>query len=155
MNRLLCDSLLIVDDNEAALRVTSSLFREEGYKVFSCAYPREAINTLKCIHVDAVLSDIRMPEITGIQLLHEIHGIDPEMPVILMTGYAELDMAIDAVKKDAFDFVTKPYEPEYLIGSIKRAVDFRKNQQIERNGKTCLKQTSSRKRRNCPTPYSK
>jgi putative two-component system response regulator len=138
MGRLFRDSLLIVDDNEAALRVTSSLFREEGYEVFPCGDPREAINKIKCIDFDAVLSDIKMPEISGIQLLNEIHNIDPEMPVILMTGHAELDMAIDAVKKDAFDFVTKPYQPEYLLNSVKRAVDFRKNRQLERNGKSLL-----------------
>ena len=79
-----------------------------------------------------------MPEISGIQLLSRIHDIDPEMPVILMTGYAELDMAVTAVKKDAFDFVSKPYEPEYLVGSIKRAIHFRKQRQFENNTKDRL-----------------
>jgi len=134
MSRFVQDSLMIVDDNEAALRVTSLLFREEGYEVISCSNPREAINKLKNLDIDSVLSDITMPGLTGIQLLHEIHRIDPEMPVILMTGCAELSMAIDAVKKDAFDFVTKPYEPEDLVRSVKAAVDSRKSRQLEKYG---------------------
>lgn len=138
MGRLFRDSLMIVDDNEAALRVTSSLFREEGYEVFPYGNPREAIAKIGVIDFDAVLSDIKMPEMTGMQLLNRIHTIDPEMPVILMTGYAELDMAIDAVKKDAFDFVTKPYQPEYLVDSIKRAIEFRKSRRLEKNTKDLL-----------------
>ncbi|MDH4161374.1 MAG: response regulator [Nitrospirota bacterium] len=132
------DSILIVDDNEAALRVTSSLFREKGYEVISCGDPREAVDKLQCIDFDAVLSDIKMPGLSGLQLLNEIHAVDPELPVVLMTGSAELDMAIDAVKKDAFDFVTKPYQPDYLLDSIKRAVDCRKNRRLEKNGKSLL-----------------
>ena len=138
MSRLLRDSLLIVDDNEAALRVTSSLFREEGYKVMSCSDPQEALNKIGIIEFGAVLSDIKMPEITGLQLLDRIHAVDPDMPVILMTGHAELDMAIDAVKKDAFDFVTKPYHPEDLTSAVKRAIDFRKTRQADKIGKAML-----------------
>lgn len=138
MNRAYRDSLLIVDDNEAALRVTSSLFREEGYNVVPCGNPQEALGKICVTNFDVVLSDIKMPEITGIELLKRIHDIDPDMPVILMTGYAELDMAIEAVKKDAFDFVTKPYQPVHLIGSVKRAIDFRKAKQADKLGKAML-----------------
>jgi len=138
MSGLLRDSLLIVDDNEAALRVTSLLFREEGYNVVSCEDPQVAINNICTEEFDAVLSDIKMPDITGIQLLNKIHDIDPDMPVILMTGYAELDMAIAAVKKNAFDFVTKPYHPEELMSSVKRAIDFRKARQADKTHKAIL-----------------
>lgn len=138
MNRVSRDSILIVDDSESALRVTSCLFREEGYEVVPCRDPHEAINKLRAADFYAVLSDIKMPELTGIQLLHKIHAIDPDMPVILMTGHAELDMAIEAVKKDAFDFVTKPYKPEDLVSSIKRAIDFRKTRQADKLDKALL-----------------
>ncbi|HYA88058.1 MAG TPA: HD domain-containing phosphohydrolase [Nitrospirota bacterium] len=145
MGRFVRDSLLIVDDNEAALQVTSSLFLEEGYNVVPSADPLDAINKMGVINFDAVLSDIKMPGMTGLQLLNKIHAIDPEMPVILMTGYAELDMAIDAVKKDAFDFVTKPYEPAYLVRSIKRAIDIRKHRQFEKNTKDMLETVVKKK----------
>jgi putative two-component system response regulator len=138
MNGLFRNSLLIVDDNETALRVTSSLFLEEGYNVVSCGDPKEAINKIYTGEFDTVLSDINMPEITGIQLLNKIHNIDPNMPVILITGYAELDTAISAVKYDAFDFVTKPYCPEDLISSVKRAIEFRKARQADKIGKAIL-----------------
>jgi putative two-component system response regulator len=133
MGRFFRDSLLVVDDNETALRVTSALLREEGCDVVSCNDPREAIRNIGVIDFDAVLSDIKMPGITGLELITRIHDIDPELPVILMTGNAELDMAIGAVKKNAFDFVIKPYEPEYLVHSIKRAIDYRKNKKCEKN----------------------
>ncbi len=138
MSRICRDSLLIVDDDECLLDVVSSLFREEGYDVWSCDHPQKAIDKMERLEFDAVLSDIRMPEITGIQLLNKIHEIDPEMPVILMTGYADIDMAVKAVKEDAFDFVIKPYQSEALLQSIKRAVAFRKNRKIDKDSKHLL-----------------
>ena len=145
MSTLCRDSLLIVDDDEFSLNVTSTLFREDGYTVCTCGNPHEAIDKIERLEFDAVLSDIRMPEITGIQLMNKIHEIDPEMPVILMTGYADLDMAIEAVKEDAFDFVTKPYEPKCLLHSIKRAVAFRKSKKVDRESKHRLENAYKQK----------
>jgi putative two-component system response regulator len=71
--------------------------------------------------VDLILTDIKMPGISGIQLLDKIHAIYPKMPVILMTGYAELEIAIDAIKRGAFDFIIKPYNPDYLLHTIVKA----------------------------------
>jgi putative two-component system response regulator len=138
MGRIYRDSILIVDDDESSLSVTSSLFHEEGYDVWPCGDAQEAIDKIVRFEFDAVLSDIRMPEITGIELLSKIHGIDPEMPVILMTGGADLDLAIEAVKQDAFDFVTKPYQFEHLLHSIKRAIAFRKTKRIDKDSKNLL-----------------
>ena len=65
-----------------------------------------------------------MPNVTGIQFLEKIHSFHPDLPVILMTAYAELDLAIDAIRKGAFDFIMKPFKAEHLAHSIKRAVDY-------------------------------
>ncbi|MBM2839165.1 MAG: response receiver-modulated cyclic diguanylate phosphodiesterase, partial [Deltaproteobacteria bacterium] len=90
---------------------------------------------------DVVLTDIMMPNVSGIQLLEKIHNLDKEIPVILMTAYPELDMAIDAIKKGAFDFITKPYKYEHLISVVAKAVKYNRAIQMEKSYKHLLEET--------------
>ncbi|MEE9524348.1 MAG: response regulator, partial [Thermodesulfovibrionales bacterium] len=124
MQNKLIDSILVVDDDETALDVTVSLLEETGYSVIPCSDGIEAINKIKEENVDVVLSDIRMPNISGIDLLKKINDYNSDVPVILMTGYADLDIAIEAIKRGAYDFITKPYQLESLQHSIERAVRY-------------------------------
>jgi signal transduction histidine kinase len=71
-----------------------------------------------------LLSDIFMPETSGLKLLDEVHSLYPELPVILMTAYAKTDIAIDAIRKGAFDFIEKPFNMELLLHSVKRAIRY-------------------------------
>ncbi|HDH52915.1 MAG TPA: response regulator, partial [Nitrospirae bacterium] len=107
--------IIIVDDDPDVLGSLSELLAEYGYPVIPCRSGEDAISQLLNNNTSLILTDIRMPGISGIDLLEKIHAIYPNMPVILMTGYAELDLAIDAVKRGAFDFITKPYNTEYLL----------------------------------------
>jgi putative two-component system response regulator len=70
-----------------------------------------------------------------------IHTIDPQVPVVLMTAYAELDVALDAIKKGAFDFITKPFKPEYLQHTVEKAVKYAGLIQMEKDYKKTLEQT--------------
>jgi putative two-component system response regulator len=133
--------ILVVDDDPFTLESTALLISEFGYRVTSISRGRQALDVLRSDPVDAVLTDIKMPEMTGIELLEQIHTEEPEMPVILMTAYAELDTAVDAIKKGASDFLIKPYRPLQLNHSLKKAVDFRRLRQIERDYKKMLEQT--------------
>ena len=84
------------------------------------------------VSIILILSDINMPGMTGIELLGMIRLRDKETPVILMTAYAELDMAVSAVKNGAYDFIIKPYQPHYLLHAIEKAAQFRRLRILER-----------------------
>ncbi len=88
-----------------------------------------------------MLTDIKMPDLTGLELLEQIHIEDPELPVILMTAYAELDTAVEAIKMGAADFLIKPYRPLQLNHALKKAVDLQRLRQIERDYKKTLEET--------------
>ncbi len=135
------NNLLIVDDDPYVLESLSSLLTEFGYTVSTCQNGREAFEKIKELRFDVVLTDIKMPEVTGIELLRHIHIIDPQLPVILLTAFAELDVAVDALKRGAFDFITKPYNPEYLVHAVDRAVKYTTLIEMEKNYKVMLEET--------------
>lgn len=133
-------SVLVVDDDAFGLNSASLLLKECGYLVAACSNPEDAGARLRKERFDVVLTDIKMPGMTGIDLLEKTHAIDREIPVILMTGYAELDTAIEAIKKGAFDFIMKPYNPEYLAYSVKKAIDYHRLMEMQKNYKYRLEQ---------------
>ncbi|RJR16717.1 MAG: response regulator [Nitrospiraceae bacterium] len=114
-------SIVVVDDDPYVLDSVSKLLVESGHLTIACRSGEEAVLQTLRNEVDLVVTDIKMPGISGIQLLDKIHSIYPKMPVILMTGYAELEIAIDAIKRGAFDFIIKPYNPDYLLHTIVKA----------------------------------
>lgn len=121
MDKKVPTNILVVDDDPGLLESTSLLLIKQGYKVTSCGNAHEALTKIQENKIDVVLSDIRMPEVSGIELLKKIRKINAGLPVILMTAYAGLDTAVDAVKEGAFDFLIKPAPPDYLLHSIKKA----------------------------------
>lgn len=133
--------IMIVDDDPFTLESTSMLIREFGYQVIACPGGKSAMEKLRQESVDAVLTDVKMPDISGLDLLKQIHIEEPEMPVILMTAYAELDTAVEAIKMGATDFLIKPYRPLQLNHSLKKAVDFRRLRKIERDYQKTLENT--------------
>lgn len=140
MNGDACGSVLVVDDNGFVLESTALLLKDRGFMVFPCKSAFEAMEVMHGKRVDAVLTDIKMPGASGIKLLEQIHRIDRELPVILMTAHAELDVAVDAIKRGAFDFIIKPYKPEHLYHSIKKAVKYSRLFEMERNYKRKLEE---------------
>jgi putative two-component system response regulator len=92
-------------------------------------------------NVHVVLTDIMMPEVTGLQFLEKIRSFNSEIPVIMMTAYAELDMTIDAIRKGASDFLLKPFKPEFLAHSVRKAIDHYRLKQLEKNYTGTLEKT--------------
>ncbi len=118
--------ILIVDD-EQSIRVTLSEFlKSEGYDVISACDFQSAIELYGKIDFDIIVTDIIMPRQTGSDLLREIHGINPNIPVIMMTGDPNLETAIEAVKLGAYDYLSKPIELKELFLSISKAAGFKK-----------------------------
>jgi len=134
-------SILVVDDDPYVLESVSMLLKELGYSIETCSNASDAIDTFSRKKFDAILTDIKMPVMTGIELLEKIRNINKEIPVIMMTAYAEIDAAVAAIKNGAFDFIIKPYKPEYLLHSIEKAVKYSGLLQIEKNYKQILEET--------------
>ncbi len=141
------NKLLVVDDDAYVLESISSLLKEFGFDVVTCRNAVDALERVKKNRFDVVLTDIKMPVITGIELLQRIHTENPQLPVILLTAFAELEMAVDAIKRGAFDFITKPYNPEYLVHSVEKAVKYTRLMQLEQNYKGMLEDTVRKRTR--------
>jgi putative two-component system response regulator len=135
-------AILVVDDDPSVLEFISSLLRTFGYLVFPYGNATDAVMKLQGKNnVRVVLTDIMMPEVTGLQFLEKIRSFNSEIPVIMMTAYAELDITIDAIRKGAFDFLLKPFKPEYLVHSVKKAIDHYRHKDLEKNYTSTLEKS--------------
>jgi signal transduction histidine kinase len=136
-------SVIVVDDDADALKITSLVLNKKGYSTSPCGSAGEALDVMQKNSIDVVLTDIMMPKMSGIELLERIHSIDPDVPVILITGFADLDKAIEAIKKGAFDFITKPYEPAYLAHSVGKAVRYHRLVKMEAGYRQILEELNA------------
>lgn len=133
--------ILVVDDDAFVLDSVSALLKAYGYSVISSSNAADAIEKFQSGNIDVVLTDIKMPGLTGIELLKRLHSINADTPVILMTAYAQLDTAINGIQYGAFDFILKPYNPEYLIIAIDKAARYISLINVEKNYKKMLEDT--------------
>lgn len=133
-------SILVVDDDNAVCNFISTLLNKHGYSVIACESGKEALAKLQDNKIDAVLTDIIMPVVSGVEILEKIHETNPEIPVILMTGYPDIDTAVDAIKKGVFDFIVKPYKPEQLIHSLEKALKYKRLVEMEKDYKNILEE---------------
>ena len=133
--------IFVVDDDRFVLESVTSLLTEFGFSVRAFTDGREAVKQFVLEPVDLVLTDINMPIMDGLELLEKIRFLDRETPVVLMTAYADLDVAVKAIQKGAFDFIIKPYRPPALIHAVEKGANFKRLTQIEKNYKTELENT--------------
>lgn len=133
--------ILVVDDDRSILNFISALLCKYGYSVVVSDNAKDAISKFSGADVDIVLSDVVMPQVSGMELLEYVHKANPEVPVIMMTAFPEMEVMIDAIKKGAFDFIVKPFKTEYLVHVIERAVEYLRLVGLERNYKHVLEET--------------
>lgn len=131
-------TILVVDDDPYILASISSLLRDCGHTVITCEDARNAMFRFQKNSVDVVLTDVKMPFVTGIELIGKVHGVAAEVPVILMTAHADLDTAVHAIKQGAFDFIIKPYRAVHLVHSVDKAVKYKRLVQMEHDYKKTL-----------------
>ncbi|MFO8068254.1 MAG: sigma-54 dependent transcriptional regulator, partial [Bacteroidales bacterium] len=124
-------SILIIDDDPYIINLLEKYFQREGYRVFTSYKGKPALKLLNEEVIDVVLCDIRLPDINGTELLPFIRQASPETSVIMMTAYAKIKTAVEAIKVGAFDYVTKPIYPEEISSIIKRAIQKRNGVQKE------------------------
>jgi two-component system NtrC family response regulator len=117
--------VLVVDDEKNYLVVLEDLLEEDGHSVLTASSGEEALNIVRSTPVDTILTDIKMPNMSGIELLHEIQLFDPDLPVILMTAYAEVDQAVEAMKNGALDHIQKPFDNNEVKRCVARGVERR------------------------------
>ena len=116
--------VLVVDDDESLVGVLSLLLGEEGYQVKTASSGEEALELFRAGSFPLVISDVKMPGMSGIELLQKIKALDGTTEVIIMTSYATLNVAISAFRSGAYDFMIKPFEDiELVVAIVNRAVE--------------------------------
>jgi len=121
--------LLIVDDELSVRDSLAKWFHEEGYEVGTAESASEALTKLAESHWDAALLDIKMHGTDGIELQKRIHELQPEVIVIMMTGYASVETAVTALKNGAYDYVTKPLDPDEIAHLVKKALAHKRTEE--------------------------
>jgi len=121
--------LLIVDDELSVRDSLAKWFHEEGYEVGTAENAKDALTRLAETQWDAALLDIKMHGMDGIELQRRLHEIDPELIVIMMTGYASVETAVAALKNGAYDYVTKPLDPDEIAHLVKKALAHKRTEQ--------------------------
>lgn len=132
--------VLLADDDAALRKVVEFKLKQRGYQVTATADGFDALAALREGRYDLLLSDMRMPGLSGLELLQQAKKIQPDIEVILMTAYAAVSQAVEAVKLGAFDYLTKPFDDDQLFVTIEKAVKYKK---LETENKLLKEQLTS------------
>jgi DNA-binding NtrC family response regulator len=136
-------TILIVDDDTAMREMLLSLVEEHGLVATTAASVEGALDQVREREFDAVLSDIRMPGRTGMELLGELRELRPDTPVILMTAFGSIDSAVEAMRDGAFDYITKPFKRGVVLATLERAFAHRALELENRRLRRALDQTTA------------
>ncbi len=120
------DRLLVVDDEPSMTEFLEILLAQEGYEVTTASSGEEGFKSYRQHEPDLILTDVKMPGMSGLDLIREIHALDPAIPIIAITAYASADDAIRAVREGAYDYLSKPFQIEDLRIIIRNALEARR-----------------------------
>jgi two-component system response regulator GlrR len=125
--------ILVVDDDRNSIELIRLKLKSADYEVSAATKKDEAIEACKNGIFDVCILDLRLADTNGISVMTELHSINPELPVLIITGYASVDTAVKAMKEGAFTYITKPFDTAELLLQIQRALETRRlNSEIER-----------------------
>jgi DNA-binding response OmpR family regulator len=116
-------SILILDDDENFRRTLAFILKRAGYLVTTADHPKDAVETLLSGTFDLAVIDIKMPDMDGLSLLSEIRKTHPRLPVLILTGFAGVDSAVEALRLNARDYFIKPIEPAVFLERIQKILD--------------------------------
>lgn len=116
-------NILVVDDEKAIRRTLSEILGFEGFVIDEAADGAEAVSKIKDNNYDCILCDIKMPKMDGIEVLEKSKELKPDIPFIVISGHGNIETAVEAVKKGAFDFISKPPDLNRLLITIRNAMD--------------------------------
>jgi DNA-binding NtrC family response regulator len=135
------ERILIVDDEPDMIETCRRILASTGYQCFTTTDSREGLRMVEGEHPDLLLTDLRMPEMDGMEMLQRAREADPNLPVIMLTGHATVETAVAAVKAGAFDYLSKPFSIDQLRLSVERALTKRRLEQENLNLREQLKGT--------------
>ena len=119
--------LLIVDDEPYVISALTRILRDAGLEILSAGAGAEALEVLQHNLIDVILLDVKLPDISGLEVLRQVKQIDPETVVIIMTGHGTVKTAVEAMKEGAFEFITKPFETNDLVRlTVAKALDYKR-----------------------------
>jgi two-component system, LuxR family, response regulator FixJ len=130
--------IALIEDDEAVLRSLSMLLAKRGHPVKSYKSAKDFLDALAGNTPLCVVSDIRMPGMSGLELHQTLKRSNPALPVILITGHGDIAMAVEAIKQGAFDFVEKPFDDNQLLARIQAAIESGQRMRVEQEEKTNL-----------------
>lgn len=134
--------VLVADDDEGIRSMMEWLLKDEGYSVITATRGSEAVQAVQRAHPDIVLLDVRLPDVTGIEVLQKLNSLPgPQPPVIMMTALPTSSVAIEAMQAGAFDYVAKPLDIQDVVLRIERCLDY---QQLSREVETLREEVDSR-----------
>ncbi|MHC2147460.1 sigma-54-dependent transcriptional regulator [Pseudomonas sp. 210_17 TE3656] len=119
------NSVMVVDDEASIRTAVEQWLSLSGFSVQLFSRAEDCLNQLPAHFPGVILSDVRMPGMDGLQLLEQLQARDTDLPVILLTGHGDVPMAVEAMRNGAYDFLEKPFSPESLLGSLRRALEKR------------------------------
>ena len=123
--------ILIVDDEPSVLLTVTAILRQEGYSVDAVPDGSAAIEKIGAAHYDLVLTDLKMPGIDGLQVLEEVRKRSPKTVTVMMTGYASVDSALEAIQRGAYEYLLKPTEVEDLKAAVRRSLERKRLSEID------------------------
>ncbi|MDD5455176.1 MAG: sigma-54 dependent transcriptional regulator [Candidatus Ratteibacteria bacterium] len=118
--------ILIVEDESNMRKTLSSILEEEGFISVQAAQAKEGLKILSEQNISLIISDIKMPQMDGIEFLREVRTKGYDIPLIFITAYGSFDSAVEALRLGAYDYITKPFEPETVVHTVKRALEHKK-----------------------------
>ena len=140
--RTLCSvqtsQILVVDDEEIARTNLEYILRKEGHQVTTAANGLEALEKVKAQEFDVVLTDLKMEKMDGIQLLESVKQIAPHTEIVMVTGYATVSSAVDALKKGAAHYLSKPIKLDELRATVREIIDKKRHVQMNRGPVLCF-----------------
>lgn len=123
----MAEKILIIDDEVDMLDMLKTIIEDKtDYLVLTSSDPGEALRDLQESPFDLVITDLRMPDMSGLALLEEIRRDHPDLPVIIISAYGTIDSAVEAMQKGAFSYITKPFKQNEILVAIAKALDFRR-----------------------------
>lgn len=120
------DNILIIDDEKSLLDLLTVVFKKEGYGVKTALSAKKGLEFLEKDDIDLIIADIKMPQMSGMDLLKHVKEQKPEIPIVMITAYGSINQAVDALKSGALDYVVKPFDVEELKIIVARGLEKRR-----------------------------
>ena len=117
------DKILIVDDEPSNRSILSQELIHEGYSVLAASDGREALRKVEASRPDLIILDYMMPDLSGLEVLKELRKKENDTPVVMITAYGTMERAVEAMKEGAYDFITRPFEPDHIALVVRKALE--------------------------------